>query len=337
MLYVTTRSSKDAYTAYRTLGEGRAPDGGLFVPFQMPRFNKEEIAAFAEKSFSQAAAEILNILLNARMDSWDIEFCIGRYPSKIVPMNYRIFMAETWHNPDYDFSRTVRNLTSKIRAPEDKPTSITDWAWIAVRIAVLFGLFAQLYRSGAVESNEIIDIALPAGELAAPMAVWYARVMGLPVGNIICSCADNNCLWDLLHNGQIGFSSSTDIPSDLERLIAGTLGTYEVNRFLDCVALKRQYQLSEEALEKLGGGLYAAVISNNRVQTIINRVSQMSGYVLEPGSAMAFGGLQDYRASTGETRNAIILAEKSPIHSAEIVSKAMSISVSELKKIMNLT
>ena len=40
MLYITTRNNYDAFTAYRTLGEGRGPDGGLFVPFQMPHFDR---------------------------------------------------------------------------------------------------------------------------------------------------------------------------------------------------------------------------------------------------------------------------------------------------------
>ena len=36
MLYVTTKSSTETYTDARTLTVDTAPDGGLFVPFQMP-------------------------------------------------------------------------------------------------------------------------------------------------------------------------------------------------------------------------------------------------------------------------------------------------------------
>lgn len=337
MLYVTTRGTKDAYTAYRTLGEKRSPDGGLFVPFQMPQFSEAQITALSEKSFSQAVAEILNIFLNARLDSWDVEFCIGRHASKVVSMSHRIFMAELWHNPDYDYARLVRNLTAKVQGRGDISGVLTDWAWIATRIAVLFGIFAQLYRTNSAEIGSLIDIAMSAGDFAGPMAAWYAREMGLPIGNIICSSVGNDCLWDLLHNGQISMANSSDIPADIERLVAATLGVDEANRFVTCAAQKLQYQISEEGLEQIGNGLYAAVISNSRAENIINRVYQMSGYVLEPGAAMAFGGLQDYRTSAGETRNAIIIAEQCPICSAEVVAKAMSISVQTLRERMNLT
>lgn len=336
MLYVTTRGTHDAYTAYRTLGEDRAPDGGLFVPFQMPHFSQDEIAEFRSKTFSQTVAEILNLFFNVRMDSWDVEFCIGRYPVRLVTMSHRIFVAEAWHNPDYVFSRIVSNLSCKIRSATDSTVANTDWGWIATRIAILFGIFSELYGSGSADPDTPIDIALPAGDFSGPMAAWYARQMGLPVGEIICCCADSDCLWELLHNGQINTGSATVVPSDMERLIAATLGSDEAKRFISCIEQRRSYQLTEEALEQLGYGLYAAVVSNYRRGNIINRVYKMNTYILDPESAMAFGGLQDYRASVSQTKNAVIIAENCPIRASDVVAKAMSVSVDELRKIMNL-
>lgn len=337
MLYVTTRGSNDAFTAYRTLGEACAPDGGMFVPLQMPHFSQDQIAELCNKTFSQSVAEIINLFFNTRLDSWDVEFCIGRYPVRIATMSHRIAVAEAWHNPDYDFARIVRNLSERIRNTENIACCTTDWAWIATRIAVLFGIFSELYNNHAVESNTHIDIALPAGDFSGPMAAWYARQMGLPVGKIICCCADSDCLWELLHNGQINAGSSTAVAPDMERLIAAALGCNEAMRFAACVEKKQTYQLHEEDLEQLGSGLYAAVISNYRRGNIINRVYKMNTYILDPDSAMAFGGLQDYRASIGQTKQALILSEKCPIGAADVVANALSVSVSTLKEIMNLT
>ena len=44
VLYVTTRSKHDAYTAARTMNLDRGPDGGLFIPFRLPQFSLEQIA-----------------------------------------------------------------------------------------------------------------------------------------------------------------------------------------------------------------------------------------------------------------------------------------------------
>ena len=43
MLYATTRNSSEAFTAQRVLTGKRGPDGGLFVPYRIPRFSREEI------------------------------------------------------------------------------------------------------------------------------------------------------------------------------------------------------------------------------------------------------------------------------------------------------
>ncbi len=336
MLYVTTRNEYDAFTAYRTLGQGRGPDRGLFVPFQMPRFSQEEIGALRDKSFGQCVADILNLFYNARLDAWDVDFCIGRYPARMVSMSHKVLLGECWHNPDFDFGRMVRNLSSRIRGNEDTNGYSTNWAWITVRIAALFGFFGGLYRSNAIQIAQKVDIALPSGDFAGPMAAWYARQMGLPVGNIICCCDENDATWELLKNGSIYPNPGMNLPSDLERLICAVSGTEEARRFASCMEQRAPYIPRQEDLEKLRDGLVPAVISWDRRSNIIANVYSTSTYILDPGSAMAYGGLQDYRSSTGSSRCSLILTEKSPICSADTVSEALGISVHSLKERLNL-
>lgn len=331
MLYITTRDNKDAYTAYRTLGEDRGADGGLFAPFQMPKISKEEIGALKDKSFGQTVADVLNLFFSARMDGWDVDFCIGRYPAKMVSMSHRITIAEAWHNPDHDFTRIVRNLSSRIRGTEDTAGQPSNWAWISIRIAVLFGLFGELCRENVADGDHPIDVALPSGDFAGPMAVWYARQMGLPIANIICSCDENDAAWELLRNGGINASSSLTVPSDLERLIFATQGLEETKRYVRCLEQGRSYYPPAGGVDSLREGMYPAVISWSRRENIISSVYRTSTYILDPGSAMAYGGLQDYRATAGESRPALILTERGPIRSAETVAKAMGISVEDLK------
>lgn len=347
MLYVTTRDKSDVYTAYRTLGQNRGEDGGFFVPFQMPKLDREEIEKLKEKTFGQNVADILNLFFKARLDGWDVDFCIGRYPTKLVAMSHRIIFAEVWHNPDLDFARLVRNLNSRIRGVEDKAGEPTNWAWIAVRIAVLFGIFGELLRVNMVEIDRPVDVAMPSGDFTGPMAVWYARQMGLPIANIICGCNDNGGIWDLLHHGQIHTDSVAvktltpagdhTVPPDLERLIFATLGQTETQRFLDACASGRSYAPPEGAFEQLRQGMYAGVISGNRMESIIRSFYNASTYMLDPYSALAYCSLQDYRTRYAESRTALVLSEKSPVHAAPIVARALGITSEELSDRLNLT
>lgn len=314
------------------------------MPFQMPELNREQILALKDKTFGQIVADILNLFFSARLDGLDVDFCVGRYPVKLIAMSHRIVIGETWHNPDWSFGRMVRNLSGRIRGTEDTPDQPTNWAEISVRIAVLFGLFGELERVGIADPDHPIDLSVMAGDFSAPMSAWYAREMGLPIANIICSSNENAAVWDLIHHGELRTNqplietqipqADISLPSDLERLIYHTLGRVEVHRYLQTVQRGGTYVPPVDRFETLRKGIYAAVISGRRTESIIPSVYRTSTYLLGPGSALAYGGLQDYRASTGETRPSMILTEKSPMLDEEIVAAAMGMTPGELRERM---
>ena len=326
MLYATTRDNHDAYTAHKALTENRAPDGGFYVPFRMPQYSLEEIESLKQKSFGQCVAEVLNQLFGTTLTAWDVECTIGRSCARINPMTQRIVVAEVWHNLDWNFKSTVSGILSLLT--EEKIPS--DWAMIGIRIAVLFGLFGKLMRKGLVDMKNPMDIAVMSGDFSAPMAAWYARQMGLPIANIICGCADNSPAWDLLHLGTV--KTEGDMPAFLEQLICETLGHKEAQRYGEVCADGGVYSLLPVEAEKLRRGMFAGVVSQDRVETLISNVYNTDAYILGPKASIAYGGLLDYRAKTGANRLALLLAERSPVCDGDLVAKAMGISKSELRE-----
>ena len=337
MLYVTTRNNRDAFTAQRALRENRGPDGGMYLPFHTPKFSQSEIETLAEKPFNQCVAEILNLLFKEKLTDWDIDFCIGRYPVRLQELRHRILMAETWHNPDWNYERLVKNLVDHLRNDYAVPT---DWAKISVRIAVLVGVFGELNRMGITAA----DVAVVSGDFSAPISAWYARQWGLPVGNIICCCNENKSLWDLICHGQLRtdvlsiptiiLEADITLPDDLERLIYECGGNLEVQRYLEACRMGRMYCPNDAILRKLRNGLYVSVVSSQRIETIIPSVYRTHHYLFSPGTALAYAGLLDYRAKTGETRHTIVLAERNPVCDAGIVARSLGVPKRELEKFL---
>lgn len=335
MLYVTTRNSRDAYTAQRALRENRGPDGGFYLPFRIPQFSKTETDALAEKTFSQNVADVLNLLFNAKLTSWDVDFCVGRYPVRLEELRHRIIMAETWHNPDWNFDRIVQDLINHLCDSTEAPS---DWAKIAIRIAVLFGILGELKRNGVEEA----DISVVSSDFSAPISAWYARQWGLPIGNIVCCCNENNSLWDLVCHGQLrtdAVSTPTvtpladvTLPDDLERLVYACGGIGEVEHYLQACRRGGMYCPSDAVLAKYRKGLYVSVVSSQRLATTVSGVYRTHRYLLSPYTALAYSGLLDYRAKTGETRHAVVLAERSPACDEDAVADAFGISAEQLKK-----
>lgn len=346
MLYATTRSKSNIETAYKSIHLDCTPDGGLFTPFRMTKFSTEEILALKDRSFGQNVAEILNYFFSCGLTGWDVEFAIGKTPVKFNTITHRIFVAESWHNSQWKLDYAVQLLSDRLRG-EDGGKEVSNWTAVALRIAYLFAAYGQLLATEQIQPQAELDVAVTTGDFASPMAAWYAREMGLPIGNIVCGCNANGAVWDLLHHGQMatgGIAAKTItpeadvvVPRNLERLVYETLGMEETVRYLDCCRTGSIYAAPEETLEQLRKGMFAAVISDDRINSVIHSVYRTSNYVFGPYSALAYSSLLDYRAKTGESRPALLLSERSPICDRDQVAKAMQVPVAELIKRINIS
>ena len=335
MLYLTTRSSRDAYTAQRALRESRGPDGGMYLPFRGPSFAPEDWKKLAAMPFGQRVAEILNRLFQTRLTCWDVDVCIGRNPVEIKPLGHRTLVAELWHNPGQSYGYLAQELAEQLLG---QPDYNSGWLPIALRIAMLFGIYGQL------GSDEPTDISVISGDFTAPISAYYARAWGLPIGNIVCCCNENSGLWELLRHGQLRTDTvsvrtilpeaDVAVPENLERLVYEAGGTDEVERYLEVCRRGGAYAPSDPVLAKMNRGLSVSVVSSSRIGQTISSVYRTHRYVLSPGSALSYAGLMDYRAKAGQARNALILAEKSPALDAAFTAAALRISESELKDLL---
>lgn len=341
MLYVTTRNLHDPQTTPRALGDDRGADGGLFLPFQMPVFTKENVSAFAEKSFGECVADVLNLFFACRLNGADVDFCIGRNAVQQTQMNHRIVIAELWHNIGNSYEWAEQKLAEKICISLGCEVKLTSWLRIAIRIAVLCGIFGQLLRDGLVSFSNAIDVAVAVEDFSAVMSVWYCRQMGLPIGNIICSCNENSGIWELLHLGELHTDAAAmntttprgdmTVPVELERLIHGALGMDEAIRFVDVCEKGRIYRPHADLLGNLKKGMFSAVVSRSRLDALIPSVYRTNSYIFGPYTALSYGGLMDYRAKTGETRMALMIAERSPICDSSVVMSSMRMTYGQLK------
>lgn len=337
MLYVTTRNHQDTFTAHHVLTQSRDSNGGLYFPLNFPRLSQQDRNKLSGMPFGQCVAEILNLFFSVKLTGWDVDFCTGRYPVRMEQLAHRIIMAETWHNPDLNYRRFEKNLKELLQAETDAPG---NWVSIAVRMAMLAGILVKLDLSEA----ELADVSAVSGDFTTPISAWYLRKMGFPIGNIICCCNENNRLWDLICNGQMrtaGLSLSTLVPEadvtlpvNLERLISDCCGVSEVEQYLNCCRTGGTYFVSDTVLEQFRQGLFASVVSSNRIETTIPNAFKTHQYVLTPSSALAYSGLLDYRSKTGIARTAIVICDWNPVCDGETVARAMSISIAELERII---
>lgn len=336
MLYITTRSKTDSYTAHRALRDGFSSDGGHFTPMRLPQFSNVQIESFSNKSFCDVIAEVLNVFFSKNLTGWDIEFAIGRNPVRISELSGKIYVAETWRNTESSFEISIDRIYNLLCNTDYGDSRAKGWARIAIRIAFLCGMYGQLVQIGIYN----FDISFAGKGFEAVISAWYAREMGLPIGNIICGSNENSGIWDLLNKQQINFGSqivNTDTPdmddiapAGLERLVYETLGLQESIRYTSSAENKTFYQVQPGCVDKLSDKLFSSVVGKKRVCDIISSVYKTNDYFIDPYMSVAYGALQDYRAKFGENRITLLWSEVNPSKHAKLIAKNTGVAEGEI-------
>lgn len=339
MLYISSRNKTDSFTSHRTLCDDNAPDGGLYLPYQIPQLEAEALEKMCRQSFGQNIAQVLNLFFSVNLSAWDVDCCIGRAPARIKQMNHRILSAECFHNPQGSYAYLVDSLSRHLT--QGKTGKVTSWMKIAIRISVMFALYGMMPE----DVRQSFDVAVPTGDFSDPMAAWYARKMGLPIRKIICCCNENGAAWDLIQRGEMNTGTplvDTGVkeldhacPAQIERLIFHTLGLEQALEYLKICQKKTVFRIEEACFEAVSDGFSAAVVGQERIPATIRSVYRSNQYFTSPVTAVLFGGLQDFRAKSGESQYTLILADDSPVCYADQVSSVCGITKAELSKALS--
>ncbi len=333
MLYITTRTNKDAFTAHKALHSNVAADGGMYVPFRFPEYSSTDISRLREKSFNQVLADVLNLFFSCRLTGWDVDFCIGRNCLRLADTGNKVIIAELWHNLSSSYAHIVKRLYEQIAKSHEEPS---DWFYIALEIATLFGTYSELLKSNQLTATQCVDVSIPVDDFRPAISAWYARKMGLPIGKIICSGNEDGVIWDFLHRGTFNTSlASTETRNTVTRLIQGALGYDAVEEFLEKCEKSQVYTVSEDMLPYLNQGFFCCVVGEGRADSIINSVYRNNTYIIDPTSALCYGGLQDYRAKTGCNHITALLSRESALCHATQVAQATGLTKNQLTELLN--
>ena len=335
MLYVTTLNTNDDYTAYRALVGDQAQDGGCFTPFRLPIFNDDALAQFAENSFNKNVSDILNLFFGFNIDGYDLDLNVGKNLIRMVTINRRVVVAELWHNISGQLTYVENALCKKLE--DETNTKISrDWAVIAIKIAFTFGLYGQLLRDGVLKTGETIDFSVYDETFQTQIALWYCRKMGLPIKILICTCEESGKLWDFINRGTLQTANlGKTFCRNIERLLYVTIGCDIVKEFSNAVDNSANFSVPAVVLPDLSSGFFCSVAGKNRAPSVINSLYRTSEYITDTNTALCYGGLQDYRAKTGDSNLTVILSEVNPCHCLDIITEATGLDAQKIRDRLN--
>ncbi len=131
MIYFSTNKSSIPVSIKKATLEGLAPDGGLYVPSEIPRFSPEEMALLEGASFNNIAFAIAKKFVGAEIPLDQLhEMIESCYPfeTPIVQLDQNTFVEELFCGPTLAFkdygARFLARLTGYFAAEEEKLITI---------------------------------------------------------------------------------------------------------------------------------------------------------------------------------------------------------------------
>ena len=212
---------------------------------------------------------------------------------------------------------------------------------LAPQIVYYYSAYLDMVRAGKLKMGEKLNFSVPTGNFGDILAGYFAKLMGLPVGKLICASNANNVLTDFLRTGVYNknrkflttISPSMDIlvSSNLERLLYLALDcdAEALREKMAELNEKGEYAMPEAAMAKIRETFVGLCADDAQAMDAIKRVFNATGYLMDPHTAVAWRAAEDYRAETGDQSPCAVLSTASPYKFPQSVLAALGEAVPE--------
>jgi len=194
---------------------------------------------------------------------------------------------------------------------------------LAPQITYYFKAYRDLLDRKQIKLGDEVNFSVPTGNFGDILAGYLAKLLGLPVGKLICASNANNVLTDFIRTGTYDRrrplhkteSPSMDIlvSSNLERLLYLMSGDTElVASLMKRLDAEGSYTIPDAMLYKIQNQFWAGFCDDARGADAIRNVWEKYGYLCDTHTAAGWAVAEDYVNQTSDTRPMVVLSTASP-------------------------
>ena len=209
-----------------------------------------------------------------------------------------------------------------------------NWGRVLPQIVYYVSAYCDLVRDGKVEMGEKVNVCVPTGNFGNILAAYYAKMMGVPIGKLICASNRNNVLTDFIRTGRYDrnrqFYNTTSpsmdilISSNLERMLYALTGdAAEVKGYMEKLNADGIYEVRPEVRKNLQELFSGYCCDDELTKSYIAKVYAEHGYLIDPHTAVGFSSLDQYRAETGDNTPCVVVSTASPFKFCDSVLTAL--------------
>lgn len=206
---------------------------------------------------------------------------------------------------------------------------------LAPQVVYYFIAYSKLLSLGKIKKGDKVDYVVPTGNFGDILAGYFAKLMGLPVGRLICASNANKVLTDFLNTGVYDrrrefvrtSSPSMDIlvSSNLERLLylAADGDTEYVSDCMEALGRDGVYKVKDSVLRNIRQDFSAGYCDESQTEKTIGKIWREASYLCDPHTAVAFSVAEEYKEREKSERPLVILSTASPYKFPAAVLKAI--------------
>ena len=211
-----------------------------------------------------------------------------------------------------------------------------NWGRLVPQIVYYIAAYTTLVEQGEIKMGETVNVTVPTGNFGNILAAYYAKLMGLPIGKLICASNRNRVLTDFIRTGVYDrnrdFYTTTSpsmdilISSNLERLLYQLCGKDDavIRDWFGKLSSEGKYAVSDSVKEKLQADFWGGFCDDQETAETIKKTFNEYGYLCDTHTAVAVKVYQDYTAQTGDKTKCIIASTASPYKFNDAVLAAIT-------------
>lgn len=210
-----------------------------------------------------------------------------------------------------------------------------NWGRVLPQIVYYISAYVDLVQQGAISMGDAANVCVPTGNFGNILAAYYAKLMGLPIGKLICASNRNNVLTEFLTTGiydrnrpfynTVSPSMDILISSNLERLLYAMSGEDAelVSEYMTQLNTTGRYEVNDQLKEKISTCFAAGYTDEQQTKETIRKHWEQHRYLMDTHTAVGVHVREQYRERTGDHTVTIVASTASPFKFSDTVLESI--------------
>ena len=209
-----------------------------------------------------------------------------------------------------------------------------NWGRLVPQIVYYVSAYCDLIGKGSIKLGDAIDVCVPTGNFGNIFACYIAKLMGLPIGKLICASNKNDVLTEFLTTGTYNrcrdfhttMSPSMDIliSSNLERLLFVTLGAEKTRGYMEKLKECGSYTLGADDFAKITADFVGFSADESATAATIKRIYNEKNCLIDTHTAVAAYATECYMSENKAERTVLTVSTASAYKFARDVYKSLT-------------